>query len=377
MKRISALLLSMLLLLTLAGCGQTKKTETMTGLGNGTEPVRHMELQFAKEFSVDYYEDGCKLITVQDDGRFLVVPEGVAVPTGIHSDIVVLQQPLQNIYLVAAAAMSLIDSLGGLDSIGLSGTQADKWDSENARLAMEEGRIRFAGKYSEPDYELIVSSHCALSIQSTMIYHQPAVREKLESLGVPVFVERSGRESDPLARTEWIKVYGVLLDKEDEAQRLFDEQAAKMQEAEQSEATGKTVAFFYISTSGYAVVRKPGDYIAKMIELAGGQYIFSDAGEDTDGSTTSMDMETFYQTAKDADFIIYNATIAGEVHTVDELIARSELLADFKAVKDGNVWCSDQNVYQNTMQLGSMVLEINHLLTGSDPTSLRFFYKLT
>jgi len=376
--RFWALLLALALLTALTGCGQTAPA-AKTGLGNGTEPVSHMVLRFAQQFSVDEYADGCRLITVQDDGRYLVVPEGVTVPEGISSDIVVLRQPLQNVYLVAAAAMSLIDSLGALDGIGLSGTQADKWYNENARRAMEEGRIRFAGKYSEPDYEMILSAGCPLAIESTMIYHKPEVREKLKSLGIPVFVERSGRETSPLGRTEWIKVYGVLFNKEEEAQRLFDQQAAKMEEAQKDEPTGKTVAFFYISSSGSAVVRKSGDYVAKMIQLAGGTYIFSDPGqEDSSTSTMTMDMETFYQTAKDADYIIYNSTIAGELHSVAELVARNPLLAECRAVKEGNVWCSDQNIYQETMQLGSMVLELHELLTTEDPgeTQLHYFYHL-
>jgi iron complex transport system substrate-binding protein len=46
-------------------------------------------------------------------------------------------------------------------------------------------------------------------------------------------------------------------------------------------------------------------------------------------------MEEFYATAKDADFIIYNSTIDGEISSLDELIAKNSLLADFKAVKNG------------------------------------------
>jgi iron complex transport system substrate-binding protein len=244
---------------------------------------------------------------------------------------------------------------------------------------MENGDILFAGKYSEPDYELILSSDCSLSIQSTMIYHSPEVREKLESLGIPVFVERSGRETHPLGRTEWIKVYGALLDKEEEAEKLFDEQVSKMEQASQESGTGKTVAFFHISTSGYAVARKSGDYVSKMIDLAGGKYVFSDLGDsETATATVTLEMETFYQTAKDADFIIYNSTIAGELSSMEEFLALSELLADFKAVKNGNVWCTDQNMYQETMQLGSMVLDMNKMLTNTDPgvTRLEYLYKL-
>ena len=35
-----------------------------------------LELQYADQFSVDYYEDGYALITIAGDGQFLLVPEG-------------------------------------------------------------------------------------------------------------------------------------------------------------------------------------------------------------------------------------------------------------------------------------------------------------
>lgn len=62
--------------------------------------------------------------------------------------------------------------------------------------------------YSAPDYELILSKNCDLAIESTMIYHKPEVKEKLEQFGIPVLVEHSSYESHPLGRTEWLKLYG-------------------------------------------------------------------------------------------------------------------------------------------------------------------------
>lgn len=44
--------------------------------------------------------------------------------------------------------------------------------------------------------------------------------------------------------------------------------------------------------------------------------------------------------AKDADILIYNSTIEGELYSVDELLAKSTLFSDFKAVKEGNVYCT-------------------------------------
>ena len=92
----------------------------------------------------------------------------------------------------------------------------------------------------------------------------------------------------------------------------------------------------------------------------------------------NMQMEEFYAKAKDADYIIYNSTIDGELDSIDELLAKSSLMADFKAVKDGNVWCTGQNLFQETMGLATMIEDIHTMLTSDDPKldSLTYMKKL-
>lgn len=377
MKRCIALFLTVTLLLSvLGGCGTV---ETKEGLGNGWEPERSMELQFATQFSVDYYQDGYKLISLADGTRFLVIPEGSECPKGIAKDIVPLYQPVENIYLAATASMCLFDALDCMDVIRLSGTKEDGWHIENARLAMQEGRILYAGKYSEPDYEMMLDHRCPLAIESLMIGHSSEVKDKLEELGIAVFIDQSSMEPHPLGRTEWIKLYGALLNKEETAEALFEEQVKYLNEATGTEGFGKTVAFFHISSSGYVVARKSGDYVTKMLELAGGNYVFDNLGDpETRTSTVTIEMEKFFATAKDADYIIYNSTICGEIKTIDELLAKNELLAEFKAVQNGNVWCTSENMYQETTQLGQMIQSFQKVFSGEadELDELPYLYRL-
>lgn len=336
-----------------------------------------LELQYADQFAVDYYEGDYALITIVGDGQFLVVPEGKEAPEGLDEDITVIHQPLENIYLVATSTMDFFRALDGIGSISLSGTKADGWYIDEAKEALESGAVSFAGKYNAPDYELILSKKCDLALESTMIYHNPEVKEKLEEFGIPVLVEHSSYENHPLGRTEWVKLYGALLDKEEEAEAVFEEQAEKLNSIKDSENTGKTVAFFYINSMGSANVRKSNDYVSKMIELAGGNYIFNDLGTDEEGlSTMNMGMEDFYAGARDADYIIYNSTIDGELKSLDELLKKSELLKDFKAVKEGNVWCLTKSMFQETTCLGDVIMDIHRMLTEDDPDGLTYLYRL-
>lgn len=361
-----------------SGCSLVKKDNAGTSPVKGWKPESHMKLKYADQFAIDYYKGGYKFIRLHDGSRFLVVPEGKKVPEGLKKDVVVLQQPLDHIYLAATASMCLFDRLDGLDNIKYSGAQAEDWYIQNARTAMEQGRITYAGKYDQPDYEMLASGQCDLAIENTMINHAPEVKKKLEEFDIPVFTDQSSLEKEPLGRTEWIKVYGVMLNKEDQADEIFNEQMKKVDSIKKSD-TGKTVAFFTILPSGQVVVRKSGDYVSRMIQMAGGEYVFRNIGDKDDArATVTIDMEEFYKKAKDADVLIYNSTIEGPIGSLDQLEAMSPLLRNFKAVKKGNVWCTGQNMYQDTTSVGQMILDINTILTSDDPPEqLTYMTKLS
>ena len=376
MRRIAALILVAALL---AGCSVAPAS-----LGSSAPEGKEipgliwessMDLEYANEFTVDYYVGGYALIEVIGDCRYLVVPEGREVPEGLDGSIKVLQQPLDTIYLQATSAMALFDRIDGLGSIRLVGTRKDGWYVENAVKAMEEGKMLFSGSYSQPDYELMVEEGCDLAVESTMILHAPKVQEMIEQLGIPVFVEHASYEKHPLGRTEWVKVYGVMLDKEKEAEDFFKTQTDAIRQFRDLENTGKTVAFFYLASNGSVNVRATTDYVPKMIEIAGGNYIFTDISDpDTKRSSISLTMEEFYNTAVGADYLIYNATIDDPIYTIDELIAKDSLFADFKAVKSGDVWCTGKYLFQATDITGELIVDFNHMLMGLE--DMRFLYKL-
>ena len=335
-----------------------------------------MNLIYATGFSVDYYEGGYALINVKDSAQYLVVPEGMPVPEGLNPEIRILQQPLDKIYLAATSAMALFDRLDALSSIRLVGTAASGWYIDNAVAAIENGDMLFSGKYSEPDYELMINEGCDLAIESTMIQHSPKVQEMIELLGIPVFIDRSSYENHPLGRTEWIKLYSVLTDREEQAEEFFATQTAIIEELKDFENTEKTVAFFYISSDGSVNVRASWDYIASMIEIAGGRYIFQDLSDpESNRSTVSMTLEQFYAAAVNADYLIYNAAIDNPLPSVDALLAKSNLFADFRAVREGNVWCTGKYLYQATDIVGSLITDIHHMLTGEEE-GMNFIYKL-
>jgi iron complex transport system substrate-binding protein len=334
-----------------------------------------MELQYAKNFSVDDYEGGYKILKTMDGTQILVVPEEKEVPDGISKDVVVVKQPVKNLYVVSSSIMDIFSKLDAMDAIRLSSQKEEDWYVQDAKDAMERGDILYAGKYSKPDYELIVSENCSLAIENTMITHSPEVSEMLADFDIPTMIEYSSYESHPLGRVEWVKFFGALIGKDELAQKIFDEEVRLVDEVTSVEKTDKTVAFFYVTSNGLIQVRSSSDYVPKMINLAGGNYIPTNIGDpDSKRSTVSMQIEDFYDQAKDVDFIIYNSSIDGGIGSVQELLDKCAVLKDFKAVKEGNVWCTTNDMYQQSMSIGYLIHDMHAMLQGKDQDEMTYLF---
>lgn len=347
-----------------------------------------MELSYAENFAVDYYEGGYKLLTTRLNGdRILIVPKHQQAPKdaealvspsaeGEPGKLIVLQEPVKNLYLVASSVMDMFAQLDSMDAISMCGLKEEDWYIPAAKQAMKEGTLLYAGKYSQPDYELLLSQNCSMAIENSMIYHTPEVMEKLDEFGIPTLVEYSSYEEHPLGRVEWVRFFGALLDQEEKADQLFEKQKEALKRVETEESTGKTVAFFYITSNGLVQVRQSTDYIPKMIELAGGKYVFENLGDpDSRRSTVNLQLEDFYDGAQDADFLVYNTTIDRQVQTLEDLLKKCSLLKDFKAVKNHQVWCTTEDMYQQSMSAGNLIGDFHRMLTGDDKET-RYLYRL-
>ncbi|MCR5012771.1 MAG: ABC transporter substrate-binding protein [Lachnospiraceae bacterium] len=321
----------------------------------------------ATEFSITDYESGYSSIEISDGRQYLIVPEGAEVPEDTMG-MTVIKRPVDNIYLANSAAMCEFAELGAVDSVRFSGIEKDDWTIDEAVRAMESGDMIFCGNYGAPDYETLTVEGCELAIENTMVTHKPEVVEKLEGLGIPVLIDRASYEMDPIGRMEWIKVYGLILGKEDAAEAAFSEQKAIVDSLEEFGNTGYTVVACYVSANGQIVCTKGGSSFARMTEMAGGNYILAaDENDDSVKSTVKYGMEEFMTLAGEADFLVYDSTI-DHVDSLDDIIDRNAMFAVFKAFEDGNVWVMESSLYQNSNEVGTIVSDIHNMLTGEGET---------
>lgn len=328
-------------------------------------------------------------------------------------ELTVLQQPLTTTYIAASAVMAPLCDLGAVSQIRFSGLREEGWYVDEARTAMKAGSMLFAGRYSEPDYETLLREGCDLALESTMIYRSPEVIEKLSALGIPVYIDYSSYEPHVLGRLEWIRVYGALFGHEEKAQQWYQTERDRIRaiqkdaetssgeasqsgkSAEKSEtktsrnskneasstetSSGRagtdttadqrpTVVYFYVNSSGQIQVRQPHDYIPELLELAGARYLTPDMSSLSGSrkSNVTVSLEDFYSSCKDADYLIYSATLDRPLSSIRELLGKNALFVDFKAVKEGHVYTTDKDFYQLSDRMADFAEDVSRMLQDQD-----------
>ena len=367
---------------------------------SGLQYLSQDENEYAQGFAIYRYENDYAVLAAGDGRSYLIIPEGGQVPDSPDNELIILQKPLDRIYLAASAAMCQFDEIGAVDNVILSGLEKDGWYIEAAREAMEKGTLKYGGKYSTPDYEMIVASGVNLAIESTMIHHTPKVQEKLEKLGIPVLIDRSSYEGEPLGRAEWVKVYGLLTGREEEAAQAFAEQKGYVEalrgnaeqepqndsgnaeqgsqnasgDVEEAGIEPKTVAIFSINSTRQVVTKSAGDYFGKMVEIAGGT--LCTPANDPGRASQTVSMEAFYAAAEQADILIYNASIEDAPEDMQQMCAKDNVLTQFRAVKEGNVWCMRSSLYQYASRTGAIIRDLHAILAGEADEETEFFFRL-
>lgn len=347
----------------------------------------------AEYFRLSIYEDasGATYQLLETAGglrRYLIVPADAQVPDqknghftaraseansankekkGDALELTVLQQPLTTTYVAASAVMAPLCDLGAVRQIRFSGLREEGWYVDEARAAMKEGTMLFAGKYSEPDYETLLREGCDLALESTMIYRAPEVTEKLNALGIPVYIDYSSYEPHVLGRLEWVRVYGALFGHEEKAQQWYQTERDRIRAIQKdAEKSRPTVVYFYVNASGQIQVRQPNDYIPELLELAGARYLAPDMSglSGSRKSNVTVSLEDFYSSCKDADYLIYSATLDRPLSSIQELLGKNALFADFKAVQESHVYTTDKDFYQLSDRMADFAEDVSRMLQG-------------
>jgi len=313
--------------LLLTGCSSPETVKEHSNVI--VESVNDLHLEFAKGFEVTQVGAQRMLNIYEKDillATYFLVDRGTE--ASVDSSLV-LFIPLQTIVSTSTTHIPYLDKLGVLSSvIGVTGS---KW-IQNPTMAeqIENGTTQDIGNGAEIDLEKLIY----LNPDATMVYpFQGSSHDYITAVDQTVLYNTEYLEKHPLGQAEWIKFFGVLYDKEAEADSIFKDIVDQYASLKATvKAAEKPLVLSGSIHNG--TWNSPGgrSYAARFIADAGGQYIWA---SDTTAGSVQRDMEVVLYDMDKPDFLVI-ATHEDPDFTMGKLTAQDDRYALLRPVREGN-----------------------------------------
>ena len=295
-------------------------------------------VEYARGFSIADHE-GYRLLSVynpwqqlkQVELTYVLCSNREKVPENLEAD-AYIQVPVKRVVATSTTHVAMISALERQGSVvGLSGSRFISDPLLREKIDAEE--IRDIGYEQSLNFEELIGLDPDLVIMYGVSGEISSVLQKIESLDIPVVLNAEYLESDPLAKTEWVKFIACFYDCLDQAMQLFDSISVsynKYAELARSANKRPTVLSGLPWKDTWWV---PGgrSFAARLISDAGGKYVWE---TDTSKEAIPLDTEVVFSKAREATIWI-NAGAAASLSDISSLDTRLQL---FDAFTSGNVY---------------------------------------
>lgn len=240
--------------------------------------------------------------------------------------------PVQKLIATSTTHIPMLELLG--EESKLVGFPHTKYvSSKNTRQLIDQGKIVEIGQEAELNTEVLFDLQPNVVLAFSMQKTNKSL-SLIEKNGIPVILNGDWLEETPLGRAEWIKVFGILFDKEKEADSIFSI-------IESNYLDAKNIALKAIdepSILSGAVMQKDiwnlpaGDsFVAKYLKDANTNYLW----ENTTGKgSLSLSFESVLDKGQQADIWI----APGYFNTKEQLLQSNELYKQFDAFKNNKIY---------------------------------------
>lgn len=243
--------------------------------------------------------------------------------------------PLTHSAVYSGVHGSIIDELGAADQIRAV-CEIEYFTNEHILQAYREGKIANLGNSLAPNIEMLVDIHPDAILLSP--FENSGGYGLIETTDIPIVECADYMETSPLGRAEWMKFYGLLYGKAEEADSLFHEVETaynELKEMVKGKRSGRPRVICDLITGSTWYVPGGNSTSGRLIADAGGDNIFSNRPE---SGSLALAPETVFEKSQDADvwFMKYTNNVADM--TYQELTKESPLYAQMKAFKERNVY---------------------------------------
>jgi iron complex transport system substrate-binding protein len=247
----------------------------------------------------------------------------------------VIRIPVRSAACLVTVHVGYMRALNAANSVVAVGDGRYVYDSL-VRAGLQSGKVIQVGSGSQAEAEKLIAAHPDLILTNAIDEQEFASVQRLAGAGLPVLVTAEWMEDHPLARAEWVRLFGLLLGKEREADSLFKvietSYLALAKQARDSASHGHrpTVLMGAPFRDAWFV---PGgrSFMARFLADAGADYLWAD---DTTVGGVPLSLESVLSRARNADFWLHPS----DWHSLDEGLKQDTRFREFAAFQNGNVY---------------------------------------
>lgn len=306
--------------------------------------LKQEDLNYAKGFTIEYNED-YQLITVFNPWQgansikyqYALVKEGVTTDD-FNKNWIIIKTPVKRVICLSTTHIAFLDAINETNSIvGISGL--NHVNNKKIRKKIEANEIPDVGYDNSLNYELIASLNPDVVITYGVGSQIASYNQKLNDLGIKTIINAEYLENHPLGKLEWIKFMASLFDKEEVAAQYFGNISQQYNGllALTDSVNYKPTVLFGLPWKDTWYVPGGDSYLAKMVDHAGGNYIWKD---NESRESLPFDIESIFSLASYAKIWLNTGT----VNSKTEIIKTDERFEEFKPFISGKIYNNNKIV---------------------------------
>lgn len=311
--------ISLILIILLAGCGSVKEEVKFE---------KTKQTKYAKGFHFE----------LKEGEKRLVVDEPW--PKAQKPIVYNLETSIERLVVTSTSHLPYIEMLGAADKV-VGFPNLKYISSETFINRGKEGLLTDLGPDGKINMELLLGVNPDAVVAFDM-GGESQVLDKIEEAGIPVYYNSDFLEQSPLGRAEWIKFFGALLDKEEEADSIFDsieEEYLRLKGFGNSVENKPSILSGVVYGDTWFL---PGgnNWAATFYHNAGGEYVWN---SDTTSGWLELSFEAVYEKAHDADKWIGTSTL----NSRQEMLSQEGRYASFEAFINDQVYNYSKKIGPN------------------------------
>jgi len=323
----TAFILSLLILIS--SCVNSEKESTSNDLIKSTKT----SIKYAKGFDIQSYDGYVKLIIkspypdAEQYQEFILISNKERDFDGKNK----IYTPVLKVVATSTTHIPMIEILGETNSlIGFPNT--DYISSKKTRSRVENNLIKDLGNEQDFNTEVLLSLQPDVVIAFSM-GKSNKLYNNIEQNGIPVIYNGDWLEATPLGRAEWIKFFGVLYNKEKEADSIFNSIESQYLAAKEIALSAKAKPTIMSGVLYKDKWNLPAgeSFTAELYKDANTSYTWSDSKGQ--GSLV-LSFESVFEKAGQADYWIGS----GYYTTLEELESANAHYKQFNSYKTGEIY---------------------------------------